>query len=421
MTRHLLRLVWNRKRQNLLLAFEIFLSFLVLFTLVWTGIAFASNWQQPLGFDIDRVWSVRLRYPAGVSGAGAKDDPSAALELTERFRNIFTTLDRLPDIEASAAGFTVPYLRSGWSTGLQLADGRTLLTDAGTATDEFQRVLSIRLLAGRWFTRDDDAAAFTPVVVNERLARELFGDADPVNQTVPLQRVDNTELPAPWRVVGVIEEFRQQGEFKAPGTFVFHRLRIERAATSGPSGPPNVLAIRVTPSTTAAFEEQLLAHLQSIAPDWTFEVRTIADLRAENHQGYVTPLAAVGTVAVFLLMMVALGLTGVVWQSVTARTREFGLRRAKGATIANVRRQVLAELALLTTLAVAAGVALLVQLPLIPLPPPAVEDFPSMESRILLPSIAVSAVVIYLLALLCGWYPSRLATKIQPAEALHYD
>ena len=46
----------------------------------------------------------------------------------------------------------------------------------------------------------------------------------------------------------------------------------------------------------------------------------------------------VGTIAGFLLLMVALGLTGVVWQSVTQRIREFGLRRAKGATIANVRR-----------------------------------------------------------------------------------
>ena len=119
--------------------------------------------------------------------------------------------------------------------------------------------------------------------------------------------------------------------------------------------------------------------------------------------------------------MVALGLTGVVWQSVTARTREFGLRRAKGATIADVRRQVLAELALLTSLAVAVGVALLVQLPLIPLPAPAAQDLPSTDSQVLLPSIAVSAVVIYLLTLLCGWYPSRLATKIQPAEALHYE
>ena len=43
------------------------------------------------------------------------------------------------------------------------------------------------------------------------------------------------------------------------------------------------------------------------------------------------PLIAVGLVAGFLMLMVALGLLGVLWQNVTQRTREMGLRRAKGA------------------------------------------------------------------------------------------
>ena len=117
MTRHLLRLVWNRKRQNLLLVFEILLSFLVLFTLIWTGIAFASNWRQPLGFDIDRVWSVRIRYPAGLSGASAKDDPMAALELTERLRNIVTTLERSPKRRSVGGGFHRAISQSGMEHG----------------------------------------------------------------------------------------------------------------------------------------------------------------------------------------------------------------------------------------------------------------------------------------------------------------
>ena len=41
--------------------------------------------------------------------------------------------------------------------------------------------------------------------------------------------------------------------------------------------------------------------------------------------------------------------------------------------------------------------------------------------RVFVASIAISVAAIYLLTLACGWYPSRLATKIQPAEALHYE
>ena len=129
------------------------------------------------------------------------------------------------------------------------------------------------------------------------------------------------------------------------------------------------------------------------------------------------PLVAVGTVASFLLLMVALGLTGVVWQSVTQRIREFGLRRAKGATIVNVRRQVLVEMVIMTSLALLVGVILLAQLPLLPLP----GELEGIPAGVFVASMAISAAAIYGLTLLCGWYPSRLATKVQPAEALHYE
>ena len=132
---------------------------------------------------------------------------------------------------------------------------------------------------------------------------------------------------------------------------------------------------------------------------------------------YTMPLIAIGTVAGFLLLMVALGLTGVVWQSVTQRIREFGLRRAKGATIADIRRQVLVEMVIMTSIALVVGVALLAQLPLLPLP----SELDVIPAGVFTLSIAASAGAIYVLTLLCGWYPSRLATRVQPAEALHYE
>jgi len=102
---------------------------------------------------------------------------------------------------------------------------------------------------------------------------------------------------------------------------------------------------------------------------------------------------------------------------VTQRIREFGLRRAKGATIANVRRQVLIEMVIMTSLALLVGVALLGQLPLLPLPKP----LQIVNGPVFVASLAVSIGAIYVLTLACGWYPSRLATKIEPAQALHYE
>ncbi len=63
MTRHLIRLIWNRKRQNLLLTIEILCSFLVVFVVALFGLTFAINARAPLGFDTDRVWTVDVGRP----------------------------------------------------------------------------------------------------------------------------------------------------------------------------------------------------------------------------------------------------------------------------------------------------------------------------------------------------------------------
>ncbi len=160
----------------------------------------------------------------------------------------------------------------------------------------------------------------------------------------------------------------------------------------------------------------LVRRLQREAPDWSFEVSTLDHLREKKLRDYTAPLTLLAVVSGFLLLMVALGLTGVVWQSVTQRMREFGLRRAAGAAGASVRRQVLAEMAVMTTFALLAGALLLAQLPFLPLPREM-----AFAPAVFGGAVALSAAAIYCLTLACGWYPSRLATRIPPAEALRYE
>jgi putative ABC transport system permease protein len=114
------------------------------------------------------------------------------------------------------------------------------------------------------------------------------------------------------------------------------------------------------------------------------------------------------------MIMVALGLSGVLWQNVTRRTRELGLRRALGATGGSVHRQIIAEVALLTTLAVIIGVVIVAQLPILGL-------FKLVTPSSYTIGIVGALATIYGLTLLCGLYPSWLAGRVQPAQALHYE
>jgi putative ABC transport system permease protein len=414
MTRHLLRLIWNRKRQNFLLTLEIFFSFIALFGVVLLAMQFVNNSRQPLGFNIDRVWSITVDRKEN------EQDPAVKARHRTMYRQLLLALHEMPQVEVAAASFTSPYATWSWGGSLRLAGGRRVDHSVNNVTDDFPRLFQMPLVSGRWFSREDDAAAYTPVVLNLRMARTIFGDANPVGQIIPEERDPNdpppdpTEQPEVRRVVGVFEEFRKDGEFSTPENFLFRRVRLDDGAKGD---LPGRLLVRLAPGTPAAFEETLVKRLMADAPNWSFEVRSEDLMRESMLRNYSMPLVVVGTIAAFLLAMVALGLTGVVWQSVTQRIREFGLRRAKGATSADIRRQVLVEMLIMTSIALVVGVALVAQLPLLPLP----SDLNVIPAGVFLASIGLSVGVIYVLTLLCGWYPSRLATRVQPAEALHYE
>src|SRR5688572_24895950 len=316
MTRHLLRLVWNRKRQNLLLTIEIFLSFLVLFVVAFFAFTYYSNWRHPLGFEFDRVWTISVPSPF----AGPPQPDADAADVAGH-RNAAATLARidaalrgLSNVEATAGSWpSSPYGGGGWNTGV--GDPAIAQTWMNFATDDFDDTLGIKVTAGRWFSREDDAATFQPVVINERLATELFGAASPVNQEIPpLSFRRNQRL----RVIGVIDDFRHEGELSMPGNYVFLRLPQYDADADGVL--PNDLVVRVAPGTTADFEPVLAKTLEQIAPDWTFEIRPLDVEREIVLRSWMSPLITVSIVAAFLLLMVGLGLIGVVWQSVTRRT-----------------------------------------------------------------------------------------------------
>ena len=61
MIRHLLKLAWNRKRQNALVMIEITISFIVLFTVVAFATLYANNYRRPLGFDLRHRPELRVQ------------------------------------------------------------------------------------------------------------------------------------------------------------------------------------------------------------------------------------------------------------------------------------------------------------------------------------------------------------------------
>jgi putative ABC transport system permease protein len=408
MIRHLFKLVWNRKRINFLVTLEIFLSFLVVFAVIVFAVYYTDNYRRPLGFDYQNVWYIGIERR---SGSGDKDLP----QQLETSRRLLAALREFGEVESAAGIWGAPYTRGDWTGGRDdKKTGKPIEYGWNPATDDLKDVLGVQTVSGRWFGKEDDGASYKPVVINRKLARDLFGDEDPIGKDIS-DPEDKKKVEQ--RVVGLIDDFRKNGEFAELNGYVIHRndLTFKPDAPEGQRGEPlRSLLIKVRPGVTAALEEKLLARLQTEARDWSFSVKPLVEMRASVFQEYLVPIAAFGLVAGFLLIMVGLGLTGVLWLNVTQRTKEVGLRRAKGATRRRIYKQILGELFIVTTMGLLLGTLVVVQFPLLNL-----LGFASPE--VYTASIFISLGLIYLLTTVCGLYPSLLATRIHPAEALHYE
>ncbi len=408
MIRHLCKLVWNRKRINFLITLEIFISFLVVFGVIVFAVYYADNYRHPLGFDYQHVWNVQV-------GIQEKLDQSDKQQNLDTAKQLLAELRNFGEIESAAAVMMAPYSRGDWQTSATV-NGRNVRSWVNFMTDDAKEVFGLHIVRGRWFSQEDDGQDYKPVILNQKTAREYFGDEDPLGQNLidrleEKERVkkDGTKRKAE-RVIGVIDDFRKNGEFRE-----LYGYKLYRNDLNLPDGEvPRNFVLRVRPGTTAEFEEKLVKRLQAIARDWSFDVKTIAQMRAENHQSYYVPMAAFGLVAGFLMLMVALGLTGVLWQSVTQRTKEIGLRRAKGATARRIYHQILGELLIITSFGLLLGTLVVIQFPLL-------DVLGFATPQVYFYSLLISLALIYLLTICCGLYPSRLATKVQPAEALHYE
>jgi len=155
-----------------------------------------------------------------------------------------------------------------------------------------------------------------------------------------------------------------------------------------------------------------MTRLRATVPGSTFQVDPLPKMRRSIMRLKLVPFVAAALIAGFMLIMVALGMVGVLWQSVARRRREIGLRRALGATGRGVSLQVLGELLVVASAGVLLGAAVTVQLPLLGV-------IGWVGNGVYALGMVLAALTIYGLTVVSALYPSWLATQVQPAEALH--
>jgi putative ABC transport system permease protein len=408
--------------RNALIASEIALSFVLLAAAgLMTKSLVALESVDP-GFDAKGVLVAELSFPSvdwqdlapyAMEKKPLPDSLIAKINAPARsFETLLDTLGREPGILGVGVSSTIPFAISGRNGGFEI-EGRPKAggmeeanyLDYTLVSEDFFRLMGIHLKQGRVFNLSDRQSPDI-AIIDESAARKFWPGESPLGHRIQFA---GFEMQPKWlTIVGVVAGIRDRtlGDEPAMATYVpFYQnplvagdLSVFVKSQPGfPAGPKVRAAIRSlnneTPIKTSS--------LESI----TRESTATARLR--------TVLIAI--FALFALGLAAMGIYGVISNTVNQRTQEIGVRMALGASPAEVLRMLLAQAGKLTGIGLAAGLLGAIAITRV------LRSFLYGVSPADPSIYAALALALGIAGVLAGLAPARRAARLDPVKALREE
>jgi hypothetical protein len=301
------------------------------------------------GYNLRQVLAVDL--PASATGVGFAKVVELSAEATRR-------ISQLPGVKGVAAGSFVPWRDAGTFPRFQFsADGYTPahgeeqpFARLRMVAPNFFAVLGVPLVAGRDFTDADRSGTEPVAIVSESIAQRLFANRDVINRRLQWAATGPAFCKAPGcRIVGVVADVDDENVLPGPAMAVYHP--IQQIGVAGR------LFVHVDGNPYALVPEVTRIIRQMAADQPVERPATLEDVRAEVMAPDRLNAFVISGIAAVALLIAVVGVAGVLAFSVSARTREFGVRLAVGSTPGRLLVQVLREGALIVAIGIAAGLA----------------------------------------------------------------
>lgn len=291
-----------------------------------------ARYQIPLGYDANQV----LAFSVDSSVQGYPKDRIATY-----FRDTLAALRQVPGVSNAGLAYIEPFRMIGGGVSLTpagRADAAEVIGDTNMVSDGFFPTLGVRLLNGRDFHPEEvfhsDAGGNGVLIVNEAMARKLFGTADAAGRQVTATFPERRILT----IVGVVSDFRTRDVGDSP----VKPTAYEPFGQSYLSGW-GALHMRLTQpaSVVGPRVREIMRGIDSQLP--IYDVELVSD-SLDRFLAEPRLLArTIETFAILATLVAALGLYGVLSRGVEERRREFSIRVALGAGPGVVARLITRE------------------------------------------------------------------------------